>query len=221
MTRLSIEYTHKHYPARYIDISSPDEPKQYISNRTDKKPSELYAEFKKLWATKSRPVYFTQKQVHAQWTLENEKVWKLDEDELVSDQIVIDRFNNNDLEKLALPEMDGIQAYAFAMKTVLSERGPFINEVGMDSTCTFMASPERNKLSVPSILQGKPMDSGLSYMPSSRKPTGSLLPCTYNPIAACAICPAIRRHWRPLGSADNHNDDTDPWRNITPAYAAA
>ncbi|KAJ9106406.1 hypothetical protein QFC21_001552 [Naganishia friedmannii] len=135
MSRVFLKYVHSQDHTTYTDIVLPKDAVDYISANTDRTPSEIHAELRRKYAAADKPVHFTQKQVHARWTRENERVWKLDPDELTSASLVMQRHRESDrIDLITLPTITGVQAFAFAVRDVLEQRGPFIHEVGMDST---------------------------------------------------------------------------------------
>ena len=116
----SIRYKHPAEHEHYTDISIPAASKECIKSKKDKTPSELF---------------FTQKQVYACGSLENELAWKLHPDQLVSTGMILDRIVDKGIERVPLLAEAGVGAFAFVVKDVLSERGAVIHELAMDSTC--------------------------------------------------------------------------------------
>ncbi|KAJ9123013.1 hypothetical protein QFC24_004052 [Naganishia onofrii] len=135
MSRVVVRYGHNQDHVHYTDIILSKDAVDYISANLDRTPSEIHSKLRRKYAEKDKPVHFTQKQVHARWTHENERVWKLDPDELASAALVLEKYASDDIEILSLPIVTGAEAFAFAVKKALVTRGPLVHEVGMDSTC--------------------------------------------------------------------------------------
>ncbi|KAJ9091876.1 hypothetical protein QFC21_007074 [Naganishia friedmannii] len=119
LSRVITGYGHEMDPDGFTDISIPQDALDYIATRTERTPTELHTELRKKYAEEEKPAHFAQKQVHARWTRENERVWKLHTDELASAALVLEKYASKDIEKLKLPTIRGVQAFAFALKDVL------------------------------------------------------------------------------------------------------
>ena len=78
----------------------------------------------------------TQKQVYACWTHLHESTWQLDNDQVKSTLMVLERVDNIDIEIIPVPMKDGISSLAFNFKNILEDYGEEIVEIAMDSTCT-------------------------------------------------------------------------------------
>ncbi|KAJ9111276.1 hypothetical protein QFC22_006576 [Naganishia vaughanmartiniae] len=132
LSRFTIRYKHTEEHEHFTDISIPQDAKDHIKAKKDKTPSELYADLKQQYL--GRSMFFTQKQVYARWCLENEMVWKLRPEQLVSAGMILERMAGRGIERVPLVQEAGVEAFAFVMKDVLTERGTMIHEIGMDST---------------------------------------------------------------------------------------
>lgn len=77
----------------------------------------------------------TENQVYAMWLSENEQAWKLDADQVVSAQKLVEREAGKEVELIALREEPGTAAIAFALKEPMKEWAHETAEIAFDGTC--------------------------------------------------------------------------------------
>ena len=77
----------------------------------------------------------TQKQVYAYWAHLHEGSWRLDDDQVKSATLVLERVQDLDVEIIHVPHEDGISSLAFGFKKILEDYGEEIVEIALDLTC--------------------------------------------------------------------------------------
>lgn len=74
-------------------------------------------------------------QVSNHWSKANEGVWKLDDDQVKSAKLLVERVAGKEVEIVALHTEPGMSAIAFALKEPLEEWGEETAEIAFDGTC--------------------------------------------------------------------------------------
>lgn len=77
----------------------------------------------------------TEKQVYALWSDINRGAWRLDPDQVVSAQKVLQKVEGTDVEIIPIVQETGINSIGFALKEILDGWATNTEELAMDSTC--------------------------------------------------------------------------------------
>jgi hypothetical protein len=78
----------------------------------------------------------TQKQIYALWSELNEGEWRLDDDQVKSAQMILEKLEGIEVEIIPIRSETGIHSIAFAFEEILDEWAEMTEELAMDSTCT-------------------------------------------------------------------------------------
>ena len=78
----------------------------------------------------------TQKQIYALWSELNEGKWRLDDNQVKSAQMILEKMEGTEIEMIPISPQPGIHAIAFGLKEVLDGWARETEELAMDSTCT-------------------------------------------------------------------------------------
>lgn len=76
----------------------------------------------------------TAKQVHAAWTEMSETLWKRDQYQLPSAEILLNEYSD-DVDVFNIPVADGVEQLCWGMKKVASRLKGKVVEIGIDATC--------------------------------------------------------------------------------------
>jgi hypothetical protein len=80
----------------------------------------------------------SEKQIHGEWSRVNKTAWKFDEDQVKSTFKLLELMQGlEDCEIIPIRKEKGINAIAFGFKSVLDDVGKGVEEIAMDSTCTY------------------------------------------------------------------------------------
>lgn len=102
--------------------------------------------------------------------------------ELTSVALILDDYASEEVEKIALPRIEGLEAFAFAFEFVLRARGPLVHELGMDSTCKFYSAGSiqpAGLLAEPSVFSGKTNALGFELHAFVAEANGLALPLAF------------------------------------------
>lgn len=77
----------------------------------------------------------TERQIYALWTKENEGAWKLDDDQVISAQKLIEKHAGKEVILVSTRNEPGMVALAFALKEPLEKWGEQTLEIAFDGTC--------------------------------------------------------------------------------------
>ena len=122
-----LEHHKNHTP--YYDVSLPPEAAAMIRDDLEWiTPSTIAAKIQAAYPTVSA------NQVHFAWTKMSEILWKRDAEQLPSVQALLAEFQE-DADILGLPEAEGVEQVAWAMKRIIEPLKGKIVEIGVDSTC--------------------------------------------------------------------------------------
>ncbi|KAG9022921.1 hypothetical protein FS837_006091, partial [Tulasnella sp. UAMH 9824] len=126
--RVRIVHHAAHIP--WVDIGPSDEIKAFINDNKRLNPSKLWKEIRHRWPETE----MTAMQVSNHWSKANEGVWKLDEDQVKSAQLLVEQAAGKEVEIVALHAEPGMLAIAFALKEPLEEWGEETAEIAFDGT---------------------------------------------------------------------------------------
>ena len=79
----------------------------------------------------------TQIQIYALWSDLNQGAWRLDDDQVKSAQMVLEKMQGTDIEIIPIRTESGLHAIAFGLKEILDGWAEKTEELAMDSTCKF------------------------------------------------------------------------------------
>jgi hypothetical protein len=77
----------------------------------------------------------TENQIYQMWLTENEAEWKLDKDQVVSAQKLLEKMSGKDVEVIVMCEEPGMSAITFALKEPVEVWGEKTLEITVDGTC--------------------------------------------------------------------------------------
>ena len=122
-----LEHHMKHPP--YYDVSIPPGAMALIwENLRWFSPHEVAKKVLQIYPT------ITATQVHTDWKLMSETLWKRSRDQLPSVRLLLEELQSN-VAILDLPGMDGVDQVMWVMKSILGLLQGKIVEIGMDTTC--------------------------------------------------------------------------------------
>ena len=78
----------------------------------------------------------TAKQVHAAWTEMSKTLWKRDQYQLPSAEILLNEYSN-DVDVFNIPVANGVEQLCWGMKKVVSRLKGKVVEINIDATCEY------------------------------------------------------------------------------------
>jgi hypothetical protein len=79
----------------------------------------------------------TATQIHSAWSETSQTLWKRNDMQLPSAQILLDELGD-DVDVLDLQPTEGVQQLAWVMKKVMEPLRRKVVEIGIDATCTYL-----------------------------------------------------------------------------------
>ncbi|KAJ7840580.1 hypothetical protein B0H13DRAFT_1649644 [Mycena leptocephala] len=126
--RLKLKHHQSHL--HYVDIS-------ISKNIHDFVEAQKHEKILKIWTrvlAENPGTEVTQKQIYALWSELNEGAWRLDDDQVKSAQMILEKLEGTDVEIIPIRAEPGIHAIAFALKEVVDGWAEETEELAMDST---------------------------------------------------------------------------------------
>jgi hypothetical protein len=107
MKEIVVKYRHLRFHEACVDVSIPQEAKDFINARKDKTPGQLFDDLQR--SDEGQGLHFTQKQVHEYWTQIKAATWSLEsKDESWSDLMVLEQHRADKVEMVPFPAERGL-----------------------------------------------------------------------------------------------------------------
>ncbi|KAJ7678817.1 hypothetical protein B0H17DRAFT_840825, partial [Mycena rosella] len=126
--RLRVQHHRPH--CHYVDISLNDKITKLVEQMRDQPASTIWTHV----LQENPGTEATQKQIYALWSELNQEAWRLDDDQVKSAQMLLNKMHGKEIEVIPIREEDGIHCIAFGFKEVLDNWAEKNEELAMDST---------------------------------------------------------------------------------------
>jgi hypothetical protein len=129
LVTIHIEHHEKHKP--YFDVEMPPEAVDIVRDNLEwSTPVSITPRVQALYPN------ITGKQVHKAWTEMSEMLWKRDQLQLPSAEILLREFGD-DVDIFDIPVPDGVQQLCSGMKKIAAKLKGKVVEIGIDATCAY------------------------------------------------------------------------------------
>ncbi|KAJ7852598.1 hypothetical protein B0H13DRAFT_2359391 [Mycena leptocephala] len=126
--RLKLKHHQSHL--HYVDISISKNIHDFVEAQKHESAATIWTRV----LAENPGTEVTQKQIYALWSELNEGAWRLDDDQVKSAQMILEKLEGTDVEIIPIRAEPGIHAIAFALKEVVDGWAEEREELAMDST---------------------------------------------------------------------------------------
>ncbi|KAJ6565627.1 hypothetical protein DFH09DRAFT_1473861, partial [Mycena vulgaris] len=126
--RLKLKHHQSHL--HYVDISINKDIKDFVEGHKHESAANIWTRV----LAQNPTTEVTQKQMYALWSELNEGEWRLDDDQVKSAQMILEKMEGVEVKIIPVRSEAGIHAIAFAFKEILDDWAEKTEELAMDST---------------------------------------------------------------------------------------
>jgi hypothetical protein len=129
VVRVKLRHSDDHVP--YYDVEMPPEAATMIRENLEwSTPASLVPKIQAGYPN------VTANQIHAAWTSMSETLWKRDQYQLPSAEMLLKEYPR-DVDLFNVPAVDGVEQLCWGMKKIMCSLKGKVVEIGIDETCAY------------------------------------------------------------------------------------